>query len=158
MKNFTNFIISLAFVGYIKTIPGTFASLVSIFILFPFFYFKILSIKIFFIIFILIFLISLYLIKLYSRQTNTHDSKIIVIDEFIGIFLIFLFYDEIYLYNNYLTITLIFFLFRFFDIIKFFPANLIDKKMLNSLGVILDDIVAAIYTILSLYFINVFIQ
>ena len=53
---------------------------------------------------------------------------------------------------------LIFFLFRFFDIIKFFPANLIDKKMLNSLGVILDDIVAAIYTILTLYFINVFIQ
>jgi len=158
MKNFTNFIISLAFVGYIKPIPGTFASLVSIFILFPFFYFKILSIKIFFIIFILIFLISLYLIKLYSRQTNTHDSKIIVIDEFIGIFLIFLFYDDIYIINNFFTIISIFFLFRFFDIIKFFPANLIDKKMLNSLGVILDDIVAAIYTILSLYFINVFIQ
>ena len=158
MKNFTNFFISLAFVGYIKTIPGTFASLVSILFLFPFFYFKILSIEIFLLIFILIFLISLYLINLYSKQTNTQDSNIIVTDEFIGIFLIFLFYDEIYLYNNFFTIILIFFLFRFFDIIKFFPANLIDKKMLNSLGVILDDIVAAIYTILTLYFINVFIQ
>jgi len=157
MKNFTNFFISLAFIGYIKTIPGTFASLVSILFLFPFFYFKILSIKIFFLIFILIFFISLYLIKLYSRQTNTQDSKKIVIDEFIGIFLIFLFYDVIYIFNNFFTIISIFFLFRFFDIIKFFPANLIDKKMLNSLGVILDDIVAAIYTILTLYFINVFI-
>ena len=157
MKNFINFFISLAFVGYIKTIPGTVASLVSILFLFPFFYFKILTIEIFLLIFILIFLTSLYLINLYSRKTNTHDSSIIVIDEFIGIFLIFLFYDKIYLYNNFFTIILIFFLFRFFDIIKFFPANLIDKKMLNSLGVILDDIVAAIYTILTLYFINVFI-
>ena len=158
MKNFTSFFISLAFVGYIKTAPGTFASLVSILFLFPFFYFKILNIETFFLIFILIFLISLYLIKLYSEQTKTADSKIIVIDEFIGIFLIFLFYDEIYIFNNFFTIILIFFLFRFFDIIKFFPANLIDKKIINSLGVILDDIVAAIYTILTLYFINVFIQ
>ena len=158
MKNFINFFISLAFVGYIKTIPGSVASLVSILFLFHLFYFKILSIEIFLIIFILIFVFSLYMINSYSKQTNTQDSKIIVIDEFIGIFLIFLFYDEIYIYNSFLTIILIFFLFRFFDIIKFFPANLIDKKMLNSLGVILDDIVAAIYTILTLYFINVFIQ
>ena len=157
MKNFTNFIISLAFVGYIKPIPGTFGSLVSILFLFPFFYFKILSIEIFLLIFIFIFLVSLYLINLYSRQTNTQDSSIIVIDEFIGIFLIFLFYDEIYLYNNFFTIILILFLFRFYDINKIFPANLIDKKMLNSLGVILDDIVAAIYTILTIYLINVFI-
>jgi len=157
MKNFTNFFISLAFVGYIKTMPGTFASLVSILFLFPFFYFDILTIEIFSLIFILIFLVSLYLISLYSRQTNTQDSKIIVIDEFLGIFLIFLFYDKIYLYNNFLTIILIFILFRFFDIIKFFPTNLIDKKMKSSLGVILDDIVAAIYTILTLYIINVFI-
>jgi len=158
MKNFTNFIISLAFVGYIKPIPGTFASLVSILFLFPFFYFKILTIKIFLLIFILIFLISLYFINLYSKQTNTQDSSIIVIDEFLGIFLVFLFYDEIYLYNNFFTIILIFFLFRFFDIFKFFPANLVDRKMLNSLGVILDDIIAAIYTVLTLYFINVFIS
>ena len=157
MKNFTNFFISLGFIGYIKTIPGTYASLVSILFLFPFFNLKILSIEIFLLIFVVIFLISLYLINFYSKQTKTQDSSIIVIDEFIGIFLIFLFYDEIYLYNNFITIILIFFLFRFFDIIKFFPANLIDKKMLNSLGVILDDIVAAIYTILTLYFINVFI-
>ena len=158
MKNFINFFISLGFTGYIKTVPGTFASLVSILLLFPVFYFKILSIEIFLLIFILIFLISLNLINLYSKQTNTQDSSIIVIDEFIGIFLIFLFYDKIYLYNNFLTIILIFILFRFFDIIKFFPTNLIDKKMKSSLGVILDDIVAAIYTILSLYLVNVFIQ
>jgi len=157
MKKFTNLLVSLAFVGYIKIIPGTFASLLSILFLFPFFYFKILTIEIFLLIFILIILISLYFIKLYSKYTNTQDSSIIVIDEFIGIFLIFLFYDQIYLYNNFLTMILIFLLFRFFDIIKLFPANLIDRKMLNSLGVILDDIVAAIYTIITLYFINAFI-
>ena len=157
MKNFTNFFISLAFLGYIKIIPGTIASLVSILFLFPLFHFKILTMEIFLLIFILIILISLYLINLFSKETNTQDSSIIVIDEFIGIFLIFLFYDKIYFYNNFFTTILIFFLFRFFDIIKLFPANLIDKKMVSSLGVILDDIVAAIYTILTLYFINAFI-
>ena len=40
-----------------------------------------------------------------------------------------------------------FLLFRFFDIFKPFPINLIDKKVKNGLGVVLDDVVAGIYTI-----------
>ena len=69
----------------------------------------------------------------------------------------FLFYNEIYILNNILTNILIFLVFRFFDIFKIYPANLIDKKMINSLGVLLDDLIAAIYTIITLYIINVFI-
>ena len=89
--------------------------------------------------------------------TNTHDSSVIVIDEFLGIYLIFIFYDLIKTSNDILTIFLIFILFRFFDITKIFPANLIDKKMKNSLGVLLDDLTAAIYTIVLLYILNVII-
>ena len=52
---------------------------------------------------------------------------------------------------------LIFVSFRFFDILKIFPANWVDKKIKNSFGVILDDIIAGIYSILVLYLLNVFL-
>ena len=41
-----------------------------------------------------------------------------------------------------------FILFRFFDILKPFPINLIDKKIKNGLGVVLDDLLAGIYAVI----------
>ena len=157
MKILTNIFISLFYSGYFKYWPGTFASLVSILILFPIIYFNIVSLNIFIFIFVLIFFISLFFIKYYSTYTNTNDSGIIVIDEFLGIYLIFIFYDLIYISSNFLTLFLIFILFRLFDILKIFPANIIDKKMKNSLGVLLDDLIASIYTVIVLCSINVFV-
>ena len=43
-----------------------------------------------------------------------------------------------------------FILFRFFDIVKPFPVNFFDKKFKNSFGVIMDDIFAGFYVVLSL--------
>ena len=154
MKILTNTFISLFYSGYFKIWPGTFATMVSIVILFPIVNFDLISFKIMVTIFVVLFIISLILINYYSSYTKTHDSSIIVIDEFLGLYLIFIFYDLIYISNNFLTIILIFILFRFFDITKIFPANIIDKKMKNSLGVLLDDLIASIYTIIVLYSIN----
>ena len=50
--------------------------------------------------------------------------------------------------------VLIFILFRFFDILKIFPANIVDKKLKSSFGVILDDLIAGIYTIIILNILN----
>ena len=47
-----------------------------------------------------------------------------------------------------------FIFFRIFDILKPFPINLIDKKIKNSFGVIFDDIVAGIYSVICLKLIN----
>ena len=47
-----------------------------------------------------------------------------------------------------------FIFFRFFDILKFFPANFIDKKYKNCMGVMLDDIIAGIQTTLLICIIN----
>ena len=99
----------------------------------------------------------MHFINLYSNQNSSHDAKEIIIDEFAGIYFIFLFYDYIFLINNYITLILIFILFRFFDITKIFPANIIDKKIKNPFGVMLDDIIAAIYTILFMYILNVYL-
>ena len=43
-----------------------------------------------------------------------------------------------------------FVLFRFFDIAKPFPVNFFDKKFKNSFGVIMDDVCAGLYVVLSL--------
>ncbi len=156
MKILTNFFVSLFYTGYIKRWSGTFGSFVSILILFPIIELNLISNNIFILIFVLIFILSIYFINKFSNDTKTHDSSIIVIDEFLGIYLIFIFYNNIYVINTYVTLLLIFILFRFFDISKVFPANIIDKKMNNSLGVLLDDIVASIYTIFILYIFNVY--
>ena len=156
MKTLTNIFISVFFTGYFKIWPGTFASFISIIILFPIIKFNIFSFTNFVCIFILLFILSLYFIKKYSFYNHTHDSGTIVIDEFLGIFLILIFYEYIFFYNDLIMLLLIFILFRFFDIVKIFPANIIDRNLNNALGVILDDLVAALYTIISLYILNAF--
>ena len=157
MIKFANFFVSLSFAGYIKLIPpGTFASFLSIVFLFPIVEYKIISLEIFVAIFIVFFLLSLFFISQFSLHTKSHDSKIIVIDEFLGIYLILLFYDQIKIINPYVTMMLIFILFRFFDILKIFPANIVDKRLKSAFGVILDDLIAGIYTIIILYILNAY--
>ena len=157
MIKLTNFFVSLSFAGYIKFIPpGTFASLLSIVVLFPIVEYKIISLEIFVVFFIVIFLLSLFFINKFSTHTQSHDSKIIVIDEFLGIYLILLFYDQVKIINPYVTMMLIFILFRFFDILKIFPANIIDKRLKSAFGVILDDLIAGIYTTIILYIVNAY--
>lgn len=158
MKVLSKIFISFFYSGYLKIWPGTFASIISIIVLFPIVSSDLISSRIFIIIFIMLFILSLFFINYYSSNTKTHDSSVIVIDEFLGIYFIFIFFDLIYILNNFFTIFLIFILFRFFDICKIFPANLIDKRMKNSLGVLLDDLIASIYTVTILYSINVFIK
>ena len=157
MIKLANFFVSLSFAGYIKLIPpGTFASFLSIIVLYPIVEYKIISLEIFVVIFIVIFLLSLFFINKFSSHTQSHDSKIIVIDEFLGIYLILLFYDQIKIINPYFTMMLIFILFRFFDILKIFPANIVDKRLRSAFGVILDDLIAGIYTTITLYILNAF--
>lgn len=157
MINFTNIFVSIFYIGYIRYGPGTWGSLASLGIIF--FLFNIINIplSILIILFVFLFFLSNYLINHFSSITNSHDSKHIVIDEFLGMFFIFLFYDVIFIYNNYITCLLIFVSFRIFDVFKIFPANYFDKQLHSGYGVILDDIIAGMYTILTMIIINVFI-
>ena len=157
MKIFTKLFVSIFFVGYIRFASGTWGSLAALLILFPIVKFTPLSFGELIIIFIILFFISNLCINYFSNFTNSKDSKHIVIDELLGIFSILIFYDLIFIYNDFITLVLIFFIFRLFDIIKIFPANYIDKNSKNGYGVIMDDIVAGIYTILTLMILNVFI-
>ena len=157
MKIITKLFVSIFFIGYIKFGSGTWGSLAAILILYPCIKFDILSFETLIIIFIILFFISNLFINFFSNFTNSNDSKHIVIDELLGIFIILIFYDFVFIYNDFITLILIFFIFRLFDIIKIFPANYIDKNLKNGYGVMMDDIVAGIYTIFTLMILNVFI-
>ena len=157
MKIFTKIFVSIFYIGYIKFASGTWGSLAAILILYPCIKFTIISFEALIILFIILFIISNLCINYFSNFTNSNDSKHIVIDELLGIFIILIFYDFIFIYNDFITLILIFFIFRLFDIIKIFPANYIDKNLKNGYGVIMDDIVAGIYTIFTLMILNVFI-
>ena len=154
MKIFTKFFISIFYIGYIKFAPGTWGSLAAILILYPIIKYVMLSLEILIIIFITLFFISNLFINYFSNFTNSNDSKHIVIDEFLGIFIILIFYDFIFIYNDFITLLLIFLIFRIFDVLKTFPANYVDKNLKNGYGVIMDDLIAGIYTILTLMILN----
>ena len=142
-------------IGYSPIAPGTIGSIFSI----VFFYLliKFVSYSFLVIIFLIILFISLKLIEKYSNLLKSHDSSTIVIDEFLGLFLIILFYDYLKFTNDFIMFLLILILFRFFDILKIFPINWVDKNIKNSFGVVLDDLLAGVYSIIVLYSINVFI-
>ena len=142
-------------IGYSPIAPGTIGSIFSI--VFLYFLTKFVSYSFLVIIFLIILFTSLKLIEKYSNLLKSHDSSTIVIDEFLGIFLIILFYDYLKFTNDFIMFLLILILFRFFDILKIFPINWVDKNIKNSFGVVLDDLLAGVYSIIVLYSINVFI-
>jgi len=157
MKIFTKLFVSIFYIGYIKFASGTWGSLAAIIILYPCIKFTILSFEALIIVFVILFFISNVFINYFSNFTDSNDSKHIVIDELLGIFIILIFYDFIFIFNDIITLILIFFIFRLFDIIKIFPANYIDTNLKNGYGVMMDDIVAGIYTIFTLMILNAFI-
>ena len=156
MNKISQIFSTLFFIGYVKWAPGTFGSLFSLIIII--FLHNIVNKNEFIILFVCILLMATICIKIYSKSVNKHDAKEIIIDEFLGIYLIIICSYDFKIFNNeFVKILLILLFFRIFDILKPFPANWIDKNMKNSYGIILDDIVAGIYTIITLALINVFV-
>ena len=127
--------------------PGTFGTLVGV-LIFQLISFNTLYENIFVISTISFFYPSF---KLFLRKTIflDKDDKSIVIDEILGYLFFMIFFE-----NNINNVLFGFILFRFFDIVKPFPISLVDKKIKNSFGVMLDDIVAALFSGIILYLIS----
>ena len=152
-------------VGYIKIASGTFASLFTSIIFFYLFrlYISIEHFSFLCLAMVLVFTYSLYAIKTIENEFKQKDARQIVIDEVIGqsipILLIeYIAYSQNQSFGSDLYLYLMsFFLFRFFDIFKPFPIRYFDKNYKNSFGILFDDVLAGIYTlILILIFIKFF--
>lgn len=126
---------------------GTFGSIFALLIYFILQkYFNNLAIIIF-LIFVTFY--SLIFLNQTIKNFKQKDPKEIVIDEYIGQMI-----PLIMCGNNIYLILVAFISFRFFDITKIYPANIFDKKIEGPLGVIGDDIIAGIYSLMIIFIIK----
>ncbi len=80
-----------------------------------------------------------------GRRLGEPDHSGIVIDEIAAFVLVLFFVD-----GPWQQITLAFVLFRLFDILKPPPIRHFDASMKNGIGVMLDDLLAAAYTLFTM--------
>ena len=141
--------------GKIPKIPGTFGSLATVFVLYLFFHKLNISSNLILVGLIIIFIYSFFAVAVHIKNSEDKDPKEIIIDEFIGQSIPIYLYEISHGIKKSSDEALIFYgvcfiLFRFFDIAKPFPVNFFDKNYKNSFGVIMDDVCAGFYVVLSL--------
>ena len=155
IKDFNSLFVTMFGLGKIRFMPGTFGSLATTIFLFYLFHSLNISSNIILIGWIIIFIYSFYAVSTHTQDSKNKDPGEIIIDEFLGQSI------PIYLYeishgttkeNSEAIIyyVLFFLLFRYFDIMKPFPVSFFDKNFKYSFGVIMDDICAGLYVVLTL--------
>ena len=150
MRTFSKYFVSLLGIGYIPYAPGTFGSVFAIIIWYL--SLTLFSVNLFYIVFLFTFLISFKITQIYLDITKKEDPPEVIIDEFLGQSIPLLFVLD----HNIFEILLVFSTFRIFDIFKFYPINRAEK-LHGAKGVIMDDIIAGIYSLIILMIYKIFI-
>ena len=146
--------------GKFSPFPGTLGSLAS-YITLPLIINS--NPRFIFFLFILIFFIGSISSHIYASRKNKSDPKEVIIDEFLGQMIV-LYFSTRFLDSSYSIEQILLFifpipfiLFRFFDIKKPYIISTIDSKIKGGVGIMLDDVVAAIFAsipyILLLFFV-----
>lgn len=136
------------FSGTIHFAPGTMGTLVAI----PFYLIlQTLSLPLYAIFVLITFLIGIWLCGEASKPFKTPDHPSIVWDEMVGFWL-----TMFAIPFSGVNLLLGFLAFRLFDIWKPWPIGWVDKKIHGGLGIMLDDILAAIYANIILQILNHF--
>lgn len=124
-------------VGKLPKMPGTYGSMVALlFLLIP------MHLRLYILapLFVIFFVVSLFSIKRMESEFGD-DPGMVVIDEVLGMMLIFMLPFVVY---DWVFGILAFLFFRLFDIVKPFPINILNDKK-GSFFVIVDDLIAAIF-------------
>ena len=144
MNLIANIFVTFFYLGKFPIAPGTMGSIaaISIWCLLVRSNFQ------FLLVFFIAFLLLSYLFtNIYLKKENKDDPSEVICDEIVGQ-LIPLFIINT---NNDIYLILIAFVsFRIFDIFKLYPANLAER-MHGAIGVILDDIIAGIYSLIVVF-------
>jgi phosphatidylglycerophosphatase A len=126
------------FAGYIPFAPGTFGSIVGLPICFLLSKTK-LSVAILFILIFIFF--AIWISNMAEKILTQKDPGCIVIDEVAGIMvaLLGLPFNTFFVAAGFVT-------FRFFDILKPFPIRYIERRFAGGTGIVMDDLMAGVYT------------
>ena len=144
-------------IGFSKFAPGTLGSIFGVLFFYFCYNFFSKNYMLFFLFIFLIFIFSWYYTYVYVLKNRIHDPSEIIIDEFLGQLIsltpiLFLNIFKLEKVNLFELMVLSFLLFRFFDIFKPWPIYIVDK-LRTSLSILLDDVIAGIFssTILFIY-------
>ena len=145
-------------IGKIKYAPGTVASFITClaFLLLI----NIFNLSVILLFTLIIFCYSLVAINNSFENFDTEDPQEIVIDEVVGQMLPLLaipIYETLYPLPKIYYCVAAFLAFRLFDIWKPYPISYVDNNVKGSLGIMLDDILASIYSIIVLIIIFFFL-
>lgn len=129
------------YVGYAPVAPGTAGSVLGVLLywLIP----KSESLY-FAIVILLLFFVGTWAASYVEKTTKIKDNQVIVIDEIVGVLITLFCFDK---NLKWLAIGCI--LFRLFDIVKPYPANVVER-LPSGWGVMADDVVAGIYSAICL--------
>ena len=99
-------------------------------------------------VFILVtFVFGCYICQKTSDDTHTHDSGHIVWDEFVGMWITLYFIPQF----SILWVTIAFVAFRLFDMAKPWPIRWFDKRVPGGFGIMVDDVIAAIFSSITVW-------
>jgi len=143
--------LSWFFTGKIPKAPGTMGSLATIPLIYLLHY---LQVNTYYLIALIVglYFLSVVVTDKIQKKYHLHDPQWIVIDEVIGMLITWSFVQRI----DFPTLFLVFGSFRFFDIVKLWPASYFDRHE-HGMGTITDDVVSGIFAgIFTLIMVNLF--
>jgi len=170
-------------IGYIPFAPGTFGSIVAFPVYFLLTYILIVLkggvaslgapdlINGMLVWIVALFFVGLWAADKYSKDTGNDDPKEVIIDEVVGQLLTICLIvwlvpniggEAVLKFENIginkfnlalLNLLSAFIMFRLFDIFKPWPINYIEKRYKGGLGIMLDDVVAAIFAVVVHFFV-----
>ncbi len=129
--------------GYLPKAPGTWGSLVGLLL---FLLLQPLDLLPYLAVVLVLFIAGTLAAGEAEKILDNRDPGVVVIDEIVGMLITM---SGVPL--TPLTLLLGFILFRFFDIAKPFPVNFFDSRFHGGLGIMLDDVVAGLYSLVFLH-------
>lgn len=130
--------------------PGTMGTLAAIPLAIVF---KLLPVFVFWPLLLVLFLLGIYLCDVTEKRLGQHDPGGIVWDEMVAYWLTVAFVPL-----HWAWLAAAFVLFRAFDIFKPWPIRQVEKRFGGGLGIMLDDIVAALFAMVLLQVAMLFFQ
>lgn len=141
--------ISLGFgTGLAPKAPGTFGTLPALVLVWLF---APLGVSAYVGVVVLFTLLGIYLCGATAKAMGEHDAPAIVWDEIAG-FMIAMIAVPVSAWS----LLVAFLLFRFFDIVKPWPIRWFDRKVDGGLGIMLDDVIAGLFTLVIMHLLLIY--
>jgi len=127
--------------GLAPKAPGTFGTLLGI----PLLFLMPQNLAAYLVVVLVLFAFGVWCCHVCARELGVHDHPGIVWDEVVGYLI-----TMVMLPRTALWVLAGFVVFRIFDILKPWPISWVDRQVHGGLGIMLDDVLAAVFSVVVL--------